>query len=101
MNKVALCLVSLSLLAVAAPVQASPTAHQAFEIAPVALADQGVLVAAGVYLRLERSLTRIAVGLALLANGCRLYTSDAADGMQCVDLGGRRLTKTKGCEMTA
>ena len=47
MNKVALCLVSLSLLAVAAPVQASPTAHQAFEIAPVALAEQGVLVAAG------------------------------------------------------
>ena len=46
MNKVALCLVSLSLLAVAAPVQASPTAHQAFEIAPVALAEQGVLVAA-------------------------------------------------------
>ncbi len=31
----------------AAPVQASPTAHQAFEIAPVALAEQGVLVAAG------------------------------------------------------
>ena len=29
----------------------------------------GVLVAAGVYLMLERSLTRIAVGLALLANG--------------------------------
>jgi hypothetical protein len=47
MNKVALCLVSLSLLAVAAPVQASPTAHQAFEIAPVALAEQGLLVAAG------------------------------------------------------
>ena len=47
MNKVALCLVSLSLLAVAAPVQASPTAHQAFEIAPVTLAEQGVLVAAG------------------------------------------------------
>ena len=46
MNKAALCLVSLSLLAVAAPVQAAP-AHQAFEIAPVTLAEQGVLVAAG------------------------------------------------------
>eukprot|EP00825_Cyclidium_porcatum_P031949 TRINITY_DN33959_c0_g1_i1.p2 TRINITY_DN33959_c0_g1~~TRINITY_DN33959_c0_g1_i1.p2 ORF type:complete len:116 (+),score=31.55 TRINITY_DN33959_c0_g1_i1:129-476(+) len=27
--------------------------------------------------------------------GCLLYTSDAADDMQCVDLGGRRITKKK------
>ena len=26
-------------------------------------------------------------------NGCLLYTSDAADDMQCVDLGGRRIIK--------
>ena len=28
-----------------------------------------------------------------LAEGCLLYTSDAADDMQCVDLGGRRIIK--------
>ena len=27
------------------------------------------------------------------ANYCLLYTSDAADDMQCVDLGGRRIIK--------
>ena len=26
-------------------------------------------------------------------SGCLLYTSDAADDMQCVDLGGRRIIK--------
>ena len=26
-------------------------------------------------------------------NTCLLYTSDAADDMQCVDLGGRRIIK--------
>eukprot|EP00825_Cyclidium_porcatum_P051061 TRINITY_DN9265_c0_g1_i1.p3 TRINITY_DN9265_c0_g1~~TRINITY_DN9265_c0_g1_i1.p3 ORF type:complete len:135 (-),score=36.35 TRINITY_DN9265_c0_g1_i1:96-500(-) len=29
------------------------------------------------------------------ANACLLYTSDAADDMQCVDLGGRRSIKKK------
>ena len=28
-------------------------------------------------------------------DGCLLYTSDAADDMQCVDLGGRRIIKKK------
>ena len=28
-------------------------------------------------------------------NVCLLYTSDAADDMQCVDLGGRRIIKKK------
>ena len=28
-------------------------------------------------------------------NTCLLYTSDAADDMQCVDLGGRRIIKKK------
>ena len=28
-----------------------------------------------------------------LLNPCLLYTSDAADDMQCVDLGGRRIIK--------
>ena len=48
MNKVFLSLVSLSLsaLALPPPAQAAP-AHQAFEIAPVALAGEGVHVAAG------------------------------------------------------
>ena len=27
------------------------------------------------------------------SHSCLLYTSDAADDMQCVDLGGRRITK--------
>ena len=27
------------------------------------------------------------------SNNCLLYTSDAADDMQCVDLGGRRIIK--------
>ena len=27
--------------------------------------------------------------------GCRLYTSDAADDLLCVDLGGRRIIKNK------
>ena len=29
------------------------------------------------------------------AKGCLLYTSDAADDLLCVDLGGRRLLKNK------
>ena len=29
-----------------------------------------------------------------VANGCLLYTSDAADDLLCVDLGGRRIIKT-------
>ena len=28
-------------------------------------------------------------------NGCLLYTSDAADDLLCVDLGGRRIIKKK------
>ena len=31
----------------------------------------------------------------LSINYCLLYTSDAADDMQCVDLGGRRIIKKK------
>eukprot|EP00825_Cyclidium_porcatum_P046204 TRINITY_DN7203_c0_g1_i1.p2 TRINITY_DN7203_c0_g1~~TRINITY_DN7203_c0_g1_i1.p2 ORF type:complete len:112 (+),score=22.02 TRINITY_DN7203_c0_g1_i1:152-487(+) len=30
-----------------------------------------------------------------LVHSCLLYTSDAADDMQCVDLGGRRIIKKK------
>eukprot|EP00825_Cyclidium_porcatum_P048780 TRINITY_DN8294_c0_g1_i1.p2 TRINITY_DN8294_c0_g1~~TRINITY_DN8294_c0_g1_i1.p2 ORF type:complete len:105 (-),score=22.71 TRINITY_DN8294_c0_g1_i1:59-373(-) len=33
--------------------------------------------------------------LAYYLNTCLLYTSDAADDMQCVDLGGRRIIKKK------
>ena len=29
----------------------------------------------------------------ILLDDCLLYTSDAADDMQCVDLGGRRIIK--------
>ena len=36
-------------------------------------------------------------GMAALASGktCLLYTSDAADDLLCVDLGGRRIIKKK------
>ena len=33
------------------------------------------------------------VSLGFLDRICLLYTSDAADDMQCVDLGGRRIIK--------
>ena len=33
--------------------------------------------------------------LSLVGMACLLYTSDAADDMQCVDLGGRRIIKKK------
>ena len=36
----------------------------------------------------------------LTSNGCLLYTSDAADDMQCVDLGGRRIIKKNNCDLT-
>ena len=35
------------------------------------------------------------IALDPLARSCLLYTSDAADDMQCVDLGGRRIIKKK------
>ena len=34
-------------------------------------------------------------GLATGSLGCLLYTSDAADDLLCVDLGGRRIIKKK------
>ena len=34
-------------------------------------------------------------GLGLLSDRCLLYTSDAADDLLCVDLGGRRIIKKK------
>jgi len=34
-------------------------------------------------------------GLAVQDCGCLLYTSDAADDLLCVDLGGRRIIKKK------
>ena len=38
-----------------------------------------------------------AIKVVLPAMGCLLYTSDAADDMQCVDLGGRRIIKKIIC----
>ena len=37
----------------------------------------------------------IGIGHVRWATHCLLYTSDAADDMQCVDLGGRRIIKKK------
>ena len=33
----------------------------------------------------------LGLGICVEADTCLLYTSDAADDMQCVDLGGRRI----------
>ena len=41
------------------------------------------------------SLKTVPDGDCLLRNGCLLYTSDAADDLLCVDLGGRRIIKKK------
>ena len=38
---------------------------------------------------------RILIGAYGKGKSCLLYTSDAADDMQCVDLGGRRIIKKK------
>ena len=40
-------------------------------------------------------LSRIAFGVAVPLLSCLLYTSDAADDLLCVDLGGRRIIKKK------
>ena len=37
----------------------------------------------------------VALALTALTVGCLLYTSDAADDLLCVDLGGRRIIKKK------
>ena len=44
-------------------------------------------------LRLAGQTTGIRIEPVAMARGCLLYTSDAADDMQCVDLGGRRIIK--------
>src|SRR5450756_3180445 len=61
---------------------------------PTLEADHNALLARG------ESLRTIALntdGIALIANNdlktCLLYTSDAADDLLCVDLGGRRIIK--------
>ena len=41
---------------------------------------------------LKRNLVGV-VSFFEISNTCLLYTSDAADDMQCVDLGGRRIIK--------
>ena len=41
------------------------------------------------------SLRRQVEAINKLTMSCLLYTSDAADDMQCVDLGGRRIIKKK------
>ena len=40
-------------------------------------------------------------GLLEIHNVCLLYTSDAADDLLCVDLGGRRIIKKKNRQETA
>ena len=45
----------------------------------------------------DMSFDRAALARAIAAHGtvCLLYTSDAADDLPCVDLGGRRIIKKK------
>ena len=45
--------------------------------------------------RLNVSELVIASTIIALGTGCLLYTSDAADDLLCVDLGGRRIIKKK------
>ena len=42
-----------------------------------------------------RRLTDVAAELGVAPSICLLYTSDAADDLLCVDLGGRRIIKKK------
>ena len=51
------------------------------------------LVSQAVNSRLERLELTETVDKVVTAKLCLLYTSDAADDMQCVDLGGRRIIK--------
>ena len=41
-------------------------------------------------------MTTTMANIGIIYTSCLLYTSDAADDMQCVDLGGRRIIKKKG-----
>ena len=63
---------------------------------PLPLGDyyRSVLWRTGLYVMLGLSLN-IIVGYAGLFQLCILYTSDAADDLLCVDLGGRRIIKKK------
>eukprot|EP00825_Cyclidium_porcatum_P007534 TRINITY_DN13774_c0_g1_i3.p2 TRINITY_DN13774_c0_g1~~TRINITY_DN13774_c0_g1_i3.p2 ORF type:complete len:129 (-),score=29.58 TRINITY_DN13774_c0_g1_i3:37-423(-) len=58
----------------------------------IVVADSGLLSKENISLLEEEHLEYI-VGARL--RSCLLYTSDAADDMQCVDLGGRRIIKKK------
>ena len=50
----------------------------------------------------NRGLTSVPSFLIVLnSSRCLLYTSDAADDMQCVDLGGRRIIKKKSFSVGA
>eukprot|EP00825_Cyclidium_porcatum_P013499 TRINITY_DN17118_c0_g1_i1.p2 TRINITY_DN17118_c0_g1~~TRINITY_DN17118_c0_g1_i1.p2 ORF type:complete len:112 (+),score=4.66 TRINITY_DN17118_c0_g1_i1:561-896(+) len=46
-------------------------------------------------------LVALALASAAIPCTCLLYTSDAADDMQCVDLGGRRVIKKKKKRITS
>eukprot|EP00657_Telonema_sp_P-1_P001072 TRINITY_DN12344_c0_g1_i1.p1 TRINITY_DN12344_c0_g1~~TRINITY_DN12344_c0_g1_i1.p1 ORF type:complete len:140 (-),score=35.25 TRINITY_DN12344_c0_g1_i1:43-462(-) len=56
-----------------------------------AVADSTVVVGVGVI----RELSPASLVLARGGHRCLLYTSDAADDLLCVDLGGRRIIKKK------
>ena len=43
----------------------------------------------------KRGIIKCLIATNVAARGCLLYTSDAADDMQCVDLGGRRIIKKR------
>src|SRR5450756_601094 len=51
--------------------------------------------AAGRVLQLGAGVSGLAPGDRVLTDTCLLYTSDAADDLLCVDLGGRRIIKKK------
>ena len=47
------------------------------------------------HLRVTIGHLRVTIGHLRVTIGCLLYTSDAADDLLCVDLGGRRIIKKK------
>ena len=63
------------------------------DAAALATADLGIAMGSGADVAMEASDLTIVSGA--LMGTCLLYTSDAADDLLCVDLGGRRIIKKK------
>ena len=58
-------------------------------------ASQGLMLMLPNMYKIAGELTSAVIHVAARSLACLLYTSDAADDLLCVDLGGRRITKKK------